>query len=113
VGGEDARPRLSVHLVQILLPLFDNDGIRLDTALFTDVRGELTDAFGGVTAYSRSPAKGLWKRDDGQIERDEVVMVEVAIESLDRAWWRDYRARLERRFRQDTILIRAFAIETL
>ena len=113
MGGKDARPRLSVHLVQILLPVFDNTGARLDGALFGDVRRELTDAFGGVTAYVRSPAKGLWKRDDGNVERDDVVMVEVAVDALDRAWWRNYRTRLEQRFRQDTILVRAFAIETL
>ena len=34
-------------------------------------------------------------------------------ESLDRDWWREFRARLERRFAQDVIVVRATAIETL
>ena len=34
-------------------------------------------------------------------------------DALDRGWWSAYRAELERRFRQDVIVIRAQAIEQL
>lgn len=101
------------HLVQLLLPVVDNDGQPYDPGHFGAVRRELTDKFGGVTAYSRAPATGLWKRDDRTIERDDVMMVEVVVDSIDREWWRAYRAGLERRFRQDAILMRAFAIDVL
>jgi hypothetical protein len=102
-----------MHLVQLLLPLNDNEGRRFDEAPFADVRHALTRRFGGVTAYMRSPATGLWKKDTGEVDRDEVVTVEVMVEALDRAWWRTYSAELARMFKQETIVVRAIAIELL
>jgi hypothetical protein len=102
-----------VFLVQLLLPVYDNDGAAIAENEFTTVRRELTERFGGVTAYVRSPAAGLWKRDDGKVDRDDVVMVEVVADSLDRAWWGQYRERLEQRFRQETILLRSIVVESL
>lgn len=45
------------HLVQILLPLHDNTGMLNAEAAFEHVIGELTRHFGGVTAYTRTPAE--------------------------------------------------------
>src|SRR4051812_30716361 len=101
------------HLVQVLLPLFDNEGRRFEEAQFAEIRRELTERFGGVTAYVRSPAAGIWKKDDGSIDRDEMVMIEVMVNALDREWWAGYRRSLEQRFSQDAIVARCIAIETL
>ena len=100
-------------LVQILLPLYDNAGTRFGEAPFARTRGELLDAFGGVTAYQRAPARGLWKTDDGEVARDDVAVFEVMAPDLDRAWWDRYRRELEGRFKQDTIVIRALMHEVL
>ena len=100
------------HLVEILLPLSDNDGRRFDRQAFARVREELVERFGGLTAFTRSPAEGVWEDGDGS-SRDEIVIFEVMADALDRPWWRDYRAELERRFRQDEIVIRARAVERL
>jgi streptogramin lyase len=102
-----------MHLVQIVLPLFDNAGTRFGEAPFEAVREELTHRFGGVTAFMRSPATGLWKTQAGDIDRDEVVTVEVMVDTLDRAWWRAYRAELARRFDQEELVVRAMPIEKL
>ena len=107
------RPRRGAHLVQILLPLYDNHGRRFARGRFDRVRGELAEAFGGITAYRRAPAEGLWKQKGGDIKRDDVVIFEVMAELLDRAWWTRYRKELERRFRQDEVVIRAIAVERL
>ena len=66
-----------MHLVQLFLPLYDAGGRRFPRALFDAVRAELTGHFGGVTAFSRAPATGLWEDDDGDVQRDEVVLVAV------------------------------------
>ena len=95
-----------MFLVQLLLPTNGGDGAPIDPAQFTTVRKALAERFGGVTAYVRSPAIGLWKRDDGGVDGDDVVMVEVEVEVLDREWWRSRRRVLERDFRQDTVLAR-------
>ncbi|MGE3959829.1 MAG: hypothetical protein AB7H96_24160 [Vicinamibacterales bacterium] len=102
-----------MHLVQILLPVFDNAGRRFPEDHFTAVRQALTGRFGGVTAYVRSPAAGLWRRDDGRIEPDEMIMLEVMVESLDPEWWREYRQQLEQRFAQDVIVVRAIEVRPL
>jgi hypothetical protein len=88
------------------------DGSLVASEQFARVRVELTERFGGVTAYSRSPATGLWKKDDDDaIERDQVIMVEVVVEVLDRDWWAGYRVELERRFGQEEVHARALPME--
>jgi hypothetical protein len=101
-----------MHLVQILLPLAAPDGTRLPQALFDAVRQELVDRFGGLTAYTRAPAKGLWE-DGGGVERDDIVVYEVMADRLDRPWWAGYRAELCARFRQQELVVRAQATELL
>jgi hypothetical protein len=103
-----------MHLVQLLLPLYGHDGGRLPAALFALVREELVDRFGGLTAYSRAPARGLWAEGDGEpVEHDDIVVYEVMVPRLDRAWWKAYREELTARFRQQELVVRAQRIETL
>jgi hypothetical protein len=103
----------AMHVIEILLPLRDNQGKPFPRAALDRVRRELTERFGGVTAHLRAPAAGAWKDDDGDVDHDDVVIVEVMADALDRAWWARYRAELESRFRQDEILIRATECERL
>jgi hypothetical protein len=100
------------HLVQVLLPVYDNAGARFPTDHYDKVRAKLTDVFGGLTAYTRAPAEGLWNRG-GSVKRDDIVVVEVMAQSLDRAFWTDYRPELEKLFHQDEIVIRAQTYEAL
>ena len=91
----------------------DNDGRPFDAALFATVRAELTDTFGGVTAYQRTPAVGLWEDDDGDVQRDDVLLFETMAAQLDQGWWRSYRDTLAERFAQDEVLVRAWPCERL
>jgi hypothetical protein len=90
-----------MHLVQLLLPLYDNTGRRVPHERFALVRDELTERFGGVTAYLRSPAEGTWKESDVMVDR------------LDRAWWARYRIQLEGRFGQRELMVRATPADRL
>lgn len=47
-----------MHLVEILLPLNDNEGRPFASEKFSELRQLLTERFGGLTAFSRSPAQG-------------------------------------------------------
>ena len=96
-----------MYLVQILLPLYDNEGHAFEPADYVQLRTELADRFGGVTAYTRAPARGVWKDDSGETTRDDIVIFEVMTEGLDRAWWKGFRKELERRYRQETLIVRA------
>jgi hypothetical protein len=102
-----------MYLVQLLLPLYDNAGRRFASDRFREVVDELTDRYGGVTAYLRAPAQGAWREGDGGVDKDEIVMFEVMVDELDRDGWSSYRAALERRFAQHELVVRATPMERL
>jgi hypothetical protein len=101
-----------MHLVQIMLPLYDNDGEPIAAQLFREVKEQLVERFGGVTAFTRAPAQGLW--DDGErVQRDDVLLYEVMVDALDRGWWTAWRQQLEAKFAQEELVIRAQRMERL
>lgn len=102
-----------MHLIQLFLPVYENAGQAFDLAMFKQVRRELTERFGGATAFARSPARGDWEDDDGDVQRDDVILFEAMVEAVDRAWWAAYRKQLEHRFQQDTVLVRAAHVDVL
>ena len=99
-----------MHVVEIFLPLATRDGAPQPASRFGAVRAALVERFGGMTAFTRSPAEGLWEDGEGQVEGDRIVIFEVMDDAFDAAWWRAYRAKLEDRFGQDEILVRASAV---
>jgi hypothetical protein len=101
-----------MHLIRLLLPLRDNNKQEFPTAYFLKVREELTNRFGGVTAFVRSPAVGLWK-DVNDVRRDDMVMFEVMSNQLDKEWWSNYRTQLQKEFRQEELLIWASDVTKL
>lgn len=94
-----------MNLIQILLPRADNAGQPFARDDFDRVKEELAADFEGVTAFLQAPAEGLW-REGGQTDNDDIVMFEVMAEEIDLQDWRRRRTELERRFRQDKVIIR-------
>jgi hypothetical protein len=101
-----------LKLVQIFLPLYDNAGKRLPKALYSRERDRLVERYGGLTAHMQSPAQGLWKTGQ-RVKRDDLVIFEVMIRRVDRKWWMEYRHRLEKRFKQKTLLVRVQDVKVL
>jgi hypothetical protein len=103
-----------MHLIQTLLPLYDNAGKQFPKDLYIQVRRELVERFGGLTVYTRAPLQGLWREDDrSDTVQDDLVIYEVMTEDLDTTWWRRYRSMLEKRFEQEALLIRSHPIAVL
>jgi hypothetical protein len=101
----------TMHLIEIFLPVADNSGKPFDQKLHRELRRELTEQFGGVTAFARA---ALGEDKQGRhIVQDRITILEVITEEVDRGWWTNYRKRLEAMFEQEEILIRATAIEKL
>ena len=98
--------------VEIFVPLVRGDGEPVDKRYLADLERELTERFGGVTAFTRAPARGRWS-DGGRVETDDVVIYEVMAQALDRPWWRELRERLEQDLDQEEVVIRSHAIERL
>ena len=73
-----------MYLVQLLLPLYNNSGMRFEQELYSEVRNELMGRFGGITAYTRAPVHGLW-HDSEQIVRDDLIIYEIMVQELDKS----------------------------
>lgn len=96
-----------MYLVQLLLPLHDNERKEFPPEQYTAVRSELAERFGGITVYTRAPAVGLWKPNGSAPSQEDIVIFEVMSEELDADWWSTYKHELEKRFRQNMLVIRA------
>lgn len=101
-----------MHLVQILLPTRDNQGEPFAAERLAWLRQELVDQFGGLTAYTRAPAQGHWQ-DKGATQIDDIVVLEVMLDELDRGWWRKLRKKLEAVLEQKEMIIRCQSFEKL
>ncbi len=101
-----------MHLIQLLLPLYSNSGVPFEQKLFIDVRNELVDRFGGITAYTRAPVNGLWQESE-RLVRDDLIIYEIMVENLDEDWWHRYRVLLENRFQQESLVVRTHQVHIL
>ena len=81
--------------------------------MYDDLARALTDRFGGVTAYTRAPATGLWEAQSGGTVRDQVVVYEVMVDEIDERWWAELRKTLEMQLAQEELVIRAHMIRRL
>jgi hypothetical protein len=101
-----------MFLIDSLLPLKDERGEPFPAEFYDRLAQHLTERFGGVTSFARSPGEGRWK-SRGATEHDEIVVIEVMAEEVERAWWSQLRRDLMRDFRQEDIVIRSQAFERL
>jgi hypothetical protein len=101
------------HLVQLLVPLRDNAGAPFPPSHHAALRAELIDRFGGLTSYARAPAQGTWQEHADAPQHDDLVVYEVMVDVLDAPWWSALRTRLEQRFAQEELVIRAIRVSRL
>lgn len=111
LGRVEPRAVATGHLIQVMLPL-KVEGRAVDPRAFEAVKSELAARFGGMTAYTRSPAEGRWL--GGAVPMyDDLVVFEVMTPELDRDWWARYRSELEQAFRQQAIVVRSQPVQLL
>lgn len=102
-----------MKLVQLLLPLYDQSGNAFDSSFYEQVKKELTARFGGLTAYTRSPATGTWKKEGEGVVKDDIYVYEVMTEWIDTEYWKTYKSKLLQTFEQDELIIRVSEIYLL
>ena len=102
-----------MHLIQILLPVYGNDGEELLQEAYQRIRDDLVQRFGGLTAFTQAPAEGLWTPGGSQTHRDDIVLIEVMVDELDTAWWSAYREKLQRELKQHSLVVRALPMAPL
>ncbi len=102
-----------MYLVQILLPVYDNQGNSFSKKKFEFVRKLLTEKFGRLTSYLRAPAQGFWKDEKDEVVKDDIILFEVIQDKIDYYWWNTYKNKLKDDFCQDEIIIRSTKIELI
>lgn len=70
------------NLIEILLPVADNEGQCFDARKYWQVRQDLSRRFGGITTFTRAPAHGTSEAKD-EIVHDDIVVFEVMTNTLD------------------------------
>lgn len=95
-----------VHVVQLLLPLYENDQQPAPAEdLHAIVKAELTRHFGRCAAHTLSCATNhamAGRRDTPH----DLVIFEVMSHLFDSEWWGWYQQVLDTRFRQVKVIIR-------
>ena len=102
-----------MHLIQILLPTYDNEGIAIPREIFHAIGDELVARFGGLTAHTRAPAEGFWATPGHEATRDDIIVFEVMTPTIDEIWWSQYRKSLETKLHQESVVIRSHPISLL
>jgi hypothetical protein len=75
-----------MNLIQLRLPLHNNNKQPFPREEFDHVHNELAKRFSSITAFRRSPAEGVWREGQGDVSHDEVVIFEVMTGQLNREW---------------------------
>ncbi|MBI3922231.1 MAG: hypothetical protein HY318_12490 [Armatimonadetes bacterium] len=97
------------YQIEILLPVFYNDGREIEIAESAATVNELCDKFGGLrwsSASAPAPLEGLW-RDAEQIYSDRLrtVIIETTHDNRLFRWLHTFKRKLETRFDQIEIYI--------
>jgi hypothetical protein len=93
--------------VQLILPVRDNQGSPFPQKVWETLKNTLVERYGGVTAYTRSPAEGVWAPGTGEKVSEDVFIIEVVVGDLEIEWWRGIRKELEGVLRQEKLVFRA------
>ena len=102
-----------MFVVELFIPLEKTDGTPTPAETLERIKSELVERFGGVTAFLQSPAEGAWKPKSRAIIHDRVAIFEVMVKDVDTAWWRSYRAGLEKELDQEQVLARLYQVTVL
>jgi len=99
--------------VEILLPLFDNEGNEVDKSKFFYIRKELAAEFKGCTFMS--PTQGMWIDREEEEYIDANVGFYVLAPNTEKStnFFKAYKAILKERFNQLDVLMTYYPVEIL
>lgn len=100
-------------LIQLLLPVTDNQGRRFPDRMWEALKEKLVERFGGVTAFHRAPAEGVWAPSPERRTAEDVFVVEVMSETFDETWWSRLQTDLESSLAQEHVVVRVISLREL
>jgi hypothetical protein len=102
-----------VREYDLFIPMFFNDGTRIDPATLAGFEERLLNEFNGLTIFPQ-PNQGYW-RYGGVTYQDEIIIYRVIAtnQRSARRFLRNFREELKRALEQEEILIIERDVETL
>jgi hypothetical protein len=95
---------------EVLLPARHNDGRPVDPALVRQTCDELLERFGGFT-HAPQPVQGAWRSDGRRFDDESTLLyVDVDDNADSRAFMKEFKARLARRFEQNDVYMTSYPI---
>lgn len=95
-----------IKKIEVFIPLHDQDGIPFPGYLYQHICKQIIKDFGGVTAYTRAPAIGIWEDREHQEVKDDIVIFEIMVSEIDYSYWRQFKKKLVVQFGQKELIIR-------
>jgi hypothetical protein len=92
-----------MHEYEIYLPMTLNDGSPVDLDAIQRIKDDLAKSFGGYTHLNQR-SEGAW-RMGGVTFRDEVTIVRVLDDCSTRFDWLAFKKSLEKKLKQEAVLI--------
>jgi hypothetical protein len=98
---------------EILLPLLYNDGSPVPGALLAETFAQLRERF-GAASWETQTVRGLWEHE-GAIYRDNLTRFFVDVPDLPehRAFFKDFKEQLKRRFNQLDVWITSHPVDVI
>jgi inorganic pyrophosphatase len=103
IESSEAKDTVAIRL-ELLVPETDAEGIKFPKRYYRDLEKELIEQFGGLTAYQRTPVKGMWQ-DKGNFTQQSMFIYELLLPKIEQAYWQRLKQKLEKKFGQKEILI--------
>lgn len=107
------QPSDPTYLVQLFLPLIDDNAKPYPSSHFESTKKELVKVFGGISVFGQLPVAGTWENGKGEQEKDKLIVFEVMTSVIDKAYWKALRKSLEKKFAQELVVIRSLSIGLL
>jgi inorganic pyrophosphatase len=107
------KDEVATKLIQIFLPVVDENGSPFPNRFFVQVKNKLSEKFDGLSVYTHALAEGYWKNERSSLEKDKLLVYEVMANEVDLNYWKNFRTSLEKQFKQELIVVRCLGINLI
>lgn len=92
-----------IFLTRVFVPRNDTTGKRFARRMFVQTEWALLLKFNGLTMWG--DVRGHWISPSGRVDTDSHHLYEVAHRGREISWWRRFKRKLRREYRQEEVWI--------
>jgi len=92
-----------IFLTRVFVPRNDNTGSPFPRRMFVQTERTLLLKFQGLTMWGN--VRGQWVSPSGQVDTDSHHVYEIAHSGREIPWWRRFKRKLRKEYRQEDVWI--------